>query len=553
MTNDLLLQIFTRSIPHLPKAATTFAQDLSKTVFGMITKPTSGLNSLRPLVSCYCSVVNNLTRDHESLGKLLFSCIAKTRKDIGAIARMNQAQYKGAAMVFYIVALIAEYGKLETVAQTDDKVRNIVDRISQRPLSEHLFDVFLEFAMASSSQHAPMLCLGALYRTNPRFIIHEKSTTWMRGIIESPNLDNQARVLQLLHDFLVSQATQSQPTKATKAKASDKGVSDLIGSGADLHQSSVSTALVQANIDFITKSAMSSHNALQAAAMEVFSFTVNQGLYHPGMLLPILVSLETSPSQRIARRALALHSSLHTKHASMLSVNYLHLARETFNYQKTITSEVVGDRNGEALLNGWYELLSEKRAWKIAFLQQLTKAFDYELLGDSPIEPEVALYIAENLAVLEYQAQEEVMVVIQQLSQVVRDGLGVANSIEEGKIMATMGTEPIADKAAIVSEMEQIPARRLANAATVVGLALLTKSLLLAEYGLTEDKCLKLVAGKKNPVGDKPATRKSPQPIPLDSTRLPYPRGVETVDEYFALQSAFLQLMREDGSLGLPV
>lgn len=401
---------------------------------------------------------------------------------------MNQAQFKGVAMVFYIIALIAEYGKLETVAQTDDKVRNIVDRISQRPLSEHLFDAFLEFAMASTSQHAPMLCLSALYRSNPRLIIHEKSTRWMRSIIDSPNMDNQARVLQLLHDFLASQAAQSQPTKTAKGEAgarrktdlaaTDKGVSDLIGSGADLHQSSVSTALVQANIDFITKSAMSTHNALQAAAMEVFSFTVNQGLYHPGMvsrhtlsaltrqLLPILVSLETSPSQRIARRALTLHTSLHTKHASMLSVNYLHLARETFNYQKTLTSEVFGERNGEALLGGWYELLSEKRAWKIAFLQQLSKAFDYELMGDSPVsrplvfladtaqmEPEFALYIAENLAVLEYQAQEEVMVVVQQLSQAVRDGLGVANSIEEAKIMATMGSEPIIDKAAIVSEV----------------------------------------------------------------------------------------------------
>lgn len=50
------------------------------------------------------------------------------------------------------------------------------------------------------------------------------------------------------------------------------------------------------------------------------------------------------------------------------------------------------------------------------------------------IDPQFVLYLAENLAVFDYQLQEEVMLVIQQLSQVVSDGAAVANAIELGQL-----------------------------------------------------------------------------------------------------------------------
>lgn len=68
------------------------------------------------------------------------------------------------------------------------------------------------------------------------------------------------------------------------------------------------------------------------------------------------------------------------------------------------------------------------------------------------IDPGFVLYIAENLAVLEYHAQEEIMQVVQHLSQVVHDGLGVANAIELAVVDGN-ASDQLEGKIAVVSEV----------------------------------------------------------------------------------------------------
>lgn len=71
------------------------------------------------------------------------------------------------------------------------------------------------------------------------------------------------------------------------------------------------------------------------------------------------------------------------------------------------------------------------------------------------IDPKFVLYVAENLCLLEYQQQEEPMIVIQALSHVVRDGASIANHIELAQIAAA-DNEPIEDKVAVVSEVSSL-------------------------------------------------------------------------------------------------
>jgi cohesin loading factor subunit SCC2 len=95
--------------------------------------------------------------------------------------------------------------------------------------------------------------------------------------------------------------------------------------------------------------------------------------------MPILISLETSELANVSEKALALHTHLHIKHASLVNIRYLDFARESYNYQRSITSEVSGHRHGEALLQGWYTLISEKRAWRNDLLRSFVRAFDYDV------------------------------------------------------------------------------------------------------------------------------------------------------------------------------
>jgi len=153
----------------------------------------------------------------------------------------------------------------------------------------------------------------------------------------------------------------------------------------------ISTAVVQRNIGAILAGSKSAHPALQDSALSVLDFTVRQGLYHPlevcfvletmadSQCMPILISLETSELVNVSDKALALHTHLHNKHASLVNIRYLDFARASYEYQRSITSEVSGYRHGEALLQGWYSLISEKRAWRTDLLRSFIRAFDYDV------------------------------------------------------------------------------------------------------------------------------------------------------------------------------
>jgi cohesin loading factor subunit SCC2 len=155
----------------------------------------------------------------------------------------------------------------------------------------------------------------------------------------------------------------------------------------------VSTAVVQRNIGAILAGSKSAHPALQDSALNVLDFTVRQGLYHPlevcffsmtrtnadFQCMPILISLGTSELDIVSDRALALHTHLHHKHASLVNIRYLDFARASYEYQRSITSEVSGYRHGEALLQGWYSLIVEKRVWRIDLLRSFIRAFDHDV------------------------------------------------------------------------------------------------------------------------------------------------------------------------------
>lgn len=175
-----------------------------------------------------------------------------------------------------------------------------------------------------------------------------------------------------------------------------KDIKDLIGANNEIHDSVVSTSLVQRTIGFVKEAAMSHTPSLQREALNVLGFTVNQGLYHPVMvscvevmanmqLMPVLIPLEASEDKHLADNALALHSTLHMKHSSLLNVQHLDFVRASYDYLRGVSSEVSGARRGGAALGGWYGLLIERRPWRLEFLRALTKAFDFDVEAGDPV------------------------------------------------------------------------------------------------------------------------------------------------------------------------
>ncbi|TYJ53043.1 hypothetical protein B9479_006320 [Cryptococcus floricola] len=541
-TNELLLKVFQRSIPAMPRTASTFANSLTKTLMPMISKPAGGFTALREIIGCFCAVTKHLTKDWPKAINVLRACEAKIRSvrpgvKNGSVTTLNPA----IAMMLYITALLVEGCNLDEIAKQDDAIDAQVRRISPQPLAVYFFELYLDFASMSTPHSAPTICLGALFRAYPSLLQLPETTEWMEKTFESNDMDGQCRLLGVLHQFL-----SSEVKKRASAGVANKDVNLLIGNSKELQDSDYSTVIVQNNIEQIFKCARSQHVPTQNAALDVITFVVNQGLYSPVHTVPILVTLETAEDPIIAERALALHSTLHDKHANLIHVLFMDSARASYQYQRGITAEPSGHRNGIALLSSWYEMLSEKRTWRHDFLKALCRAFDSDL--DAEVDIGFVLYIAENLATMDYKLQEEPMTVVQALSRIVSTCSHLATLIEEAHINAPP-EESIDGQAINLGKLsgETIKAGRLADASIIVGLALMLKNHLVSLYHLQEDKCAAHVPGKKSATGDKPCQRRGMQVLDLD--RMSMVRGIATVGDFKQQQTAFLELLKEDGTL----
>ncbi|WRT63186.1 uncharacterized protein IL334_000089 [Kwoniella shivajii] len=547
-SNELLLKIFRKCIPHMPRTASTFASDLTKKLMPMISKPAGGFQVLRETIGCFCAVTNHLTRDWTRLITVLRACEAKIRPirnqyiNNGVSSAPNQA----AAMMLYITALIAEGCKLDNIALEDAGVDLELRKITSISISEYLYEVYADFSKIASFQNAATICLGSLFRSYP-FLLQRKDTTdWMQETFKSPNEDNRAQLLGVIHEFLSSEAEKrASGSKAKKGEKKEMGVDLLRGDAKELQDSDYSTTIVQNNIEQIFECARSQNPPTQNAALDILTFVVNQGLYSPVHTVPILVTLETCDGPRISERALALHSALHQKHASLVTVLFLESAKASYLYQRSITSEPSGHRHGVALFQSWYNLLSEKRAWRNDFLKAMSRVFDRDSMSD--INTGFVLYLADNLATLDYRLQEEPMTIVQSLQKIISTCTHLVSMMEE-TIMEDQPNVPAEGRTIKFGKSETVvKVEHLIDSSIVVGLAVLLKNHLLALYHLPEDKCTAHIPGKKSTVGDKPTQRRGS--AVLDLTRLPLVRGVHTVGEFRELQSAFLRLLHEDGSL----
>jgi hypothetical protein len=203
-------------------------------------------------------------------------------------------------------------------------------------------------------------------------------------------------------------------------------------------------------MDPILDAALSQHPQTQGAAVDILSFTIKQGLAHPLQSFPVIVALETSPNTALSTRASALHSVLHSKHASLLNSRYIVSARASFSYQIKLaqgrggSGSVHGARCGAALLHRWFALAREKRGPKLDFLKALVRAFDVgTALSATQDDVNFARYMAENFAAFDYKTQEEVLLVIKSLTTVLSTaGMQCVEALSPGNLLAQLQDRP---------------------------------------------------------------------------------------------------------------
>ncbi|KAF8208426.1 hypothetical protein K438DRAFT_2012502 [Mycena galopus ATCC 62051] len=558
-TSDYLLKIFRASIPHMPRTAIKFGQELQALLQPMIVKPSplGGLQGLQETVACMCTVVQCLTHDFPRLVALLKSCNGRLQSSI-AKTEIPPNEVRSLGVLIVIIALLGEHCDFERLRRECPAVVPDLESISpSTSIVEHIYGSLLrlyERFQIDDLRGRILQCLGFLFRAQPSLMTQERSAVIMDEIFSSPDEDRRGRLLKIIQDFLISEAAKhSAKLKDViavkgKVKPTDVNMEELVGNTDGFADSGVSSAVVQRYIDHILEAALAKHPQIQSAGIDILTFTIKQGLAHPLQSFPVVVALETSPNSSLSSRASALHSILHQKHSSLLNARYIQSARASFDYQRKVAQEVQGFRlqpTPIALLQRWYSLVREKRVTRQDFLKALVKVFNLPR-HDEATEDEVEFtrYMAENFAAFEYKTQEEVVTVIRELTVVLSvDGTRLLEIISPSHLLSHLRTPAAAAETMQVDEQDNRPRMR---ASVIIGMVMLLKAHLKTLYSLSEEKCSKFVLGKKTAAGDKATTKRHEKPISW--TRLPYATApILTTSDVDAQKARFLDVWNEDG------
>ncbi|EIW81234.1 hypothetical protein CONPUDRAFT_165445 [Coniophora puteana RWD-64-598 SS2] len=575
--SDYLLKIFRISIPHMPKTAVKFGQELQLILQPMILKPSSagGVSGLQEAVACICMVVKHLTHDFTRLVGLLKSCNLRLQQAINRPANqeMNQMEAKSLSILIFIVSLLAEHCDFDHLREEDQSLTVDLDTVAQGSIVLHIYDSLLRLYRKVNNaglKGRVLQCLGFLFRAQPSLMTVDSSATIMDDIFQSTDEDSRGRLLKIMHDFLAAEAAkhsaQEKLNAQKKTNNSSVNMEELVGNTDGFADSGVSSAIVQRYIDYILEAVLSQNHQIQSVAVDILTFTVKQGLAHPLQSFPYIVALETSPSAQLCARANALHAVLHSKHMSLLNARYIVSARRSFDYQKKIVTGVPHGYRSQpdpvALLQRWYSLVREKRNTRQDLLRALLKVFDISgSLKSSQDDVEFARYMAENFSALEYKTQEEVLTVIKSLTSVLSTtGMQIVEALSPSNLLAQLrGTS------APMVMIEQIQGSEVSdpqqgqdqtnNARTVdvdlmrssiiIGMVMILKTHLKHLYGLSEEKCSKFVIGKKSVIGDKPAVRRHQHAIIWD--RLPFVTTAMSDTDMEAQRTTFLEVWNADG------
>ncbi|PCH40319.1 hypothetical protein WOLCODRAFT_67627 [Wolfiporia cocos MD-104 SS10] len=585
MTSDYLLRIFRASIPHIPRTAAKLAQELQLALQPMVLKPSSAAGmGLQETVACMCAVVRHLTHDFSRLVALLRSCNARLKQSFAKPASqpMPPQELRSLTMLLSIVSLLCEHCSFDQIRMEHENLRAEIDSITKGSIIEHVYGILLDFygKYREGGLRARILhCLGFLFRAQPALMTADSSAAIMDDIFSSQDEEARGRLLKIIQDFLISEASKHAAKEKASAKAKsaqeEVNMEELVGNTDGFADSGVSSAVVQRYLDPILKAALSQSAQIQSAAVDILTFTIKQGLAHPlqARSFPVIVALETSANNALSTRASALHTVLHSKHTSLLNARYVVSARASFDYQRLLLpGQVQGYRmipGPTALLQRWYALVREKRATRQDFVKALVKVFDIEQNAKtSQDDVEFVRYMAENFAAFEYKTQEEVLTVLKYLTAVLSTtGMQLVETFSPSHLLtqlhgsAQSGAAPSQDQPMVSTDATVLPLSSVAvpteeklplmRTSVVVAMIMLLKAHLKALYGISEEKCSKWVVGRKSAVGDRPATRRHERPLLWE--RLPFATmPLLTSMDVDAQKTKFLEIWNEDGLTAEP-
>ncbi|KEI37889.1 uncharacterized protein L969DRAFT_554447 [Mixia osmundae IAM 14324] len=503
---DYVLRIYRRSIPKMPKALTRFSGELQDALLPMINKPSvvKSPSTLQDLVACLCAIMIGQTGDVEKLCAIFSACKGRLETIVCTLRDGSvkpSVHLKAVPLLVNLVSLLCAHSRFDQLRKSSDSYAAVIDEISTDSITEETYSTVCELYTLTcrySIGVTALQALGTLFQAFPIMLLRPTSFAIFDSVMKKDEpSEPQTRALRIMLDVLNDQADANAQLSDDMLDSVD--LDKLTGAKNNFAESSIASALVQRYLPVILEACVALDVHLQAAAVDMVGYTVQQGLCHPMQCLATLIALESCDDDELAHKAMSMHRSLHVSHSNVISTRFFDTAREVFAAVSRLPSGVRLLREGSTLraspFDRWYELLVEKRQWKLDFVRSLIRCFDLSLLSGEPTAHHLALscFISDCLASLSFTTQEEPLTIMHYLDELISTrGMEYYHALDD---MEHDDTE--------TQQSNETRSMLMQSLAIVQALAL-RKHLELC-YTLSDAKRSRFLPGKKSAIGDKAA------------------------------------------------
>ncbi|KAL1921753.1 uncharacterized protein VTP21DRAFT_10395 [Calcarisporiella thermophila] len=559
-----ILKIYQQVLGSITKPDSQFFKRIEQALIQLLNDGPQTI--LLAAVHCLCIVADKLLRDYSRLINIFRYCIEQLEKEKQALVDGEYIKSLRIVMrTLLIVSSIFQHLDLDKLRDENPDQFLPMDTIHKGPLLPKLFDIIISFASANIHETVKAIAiqsLSFLFQSHPTLMLEDPSRELMNRVFEKESTELKIQLLKVYNEYLVSEMRKADPEKKESKEDSWTDLSVLMGDADQMVEAGVSTSIMQLYLDQILACVSSPDAKLKAAAFDVMSQVVQQGLAHPILCVPTITALETSPEAYFREQAFRLHSHLNSKYGAVIHVRNVECVKAAYAYQKQVRDPhpVLGYilRNGsaEALLNPIYSLFKDKRQRRNEFLSTLIKIFDIDVkrCKESNIDADFCRFVAENLASLDYKVHEEVLHVIHGVTRVISvTGITVLQAInqrciyagpamlperaeahggsqgsdgpaiaEASQVSANVGVPPEIKGLRVEGRENEPVLSIVAKVSVCITMLVYLREHLKALYGLNEAKCEQFSSATSSTFKDKPIARQSNTSAVVSWDRAPY-------------------------------
>ena len=300
---------------------------------------------------------------------------------------------------------------------------------------EHVSELIIQTLLVTADVEHPadirqlaLEGIGLTCLSWPDSYLRKDVTDALEAALGSQDPGLERVIVSGLRDFFKAGESQAKPSSQVNGVAASGDTTEKLGASmVSSDGDKAATALAQRFFDRILQLALRYVDETAVGATELICSANRQGLVHPRLCVSVLVALETSPNESIAKTAYEEHLSLNSKHESILEKEYLKAVEQAFLYQRDTIKDSIGLRlepTTSPKLRLFFEVLKTSSiATRKRLLPNLCKRLDINLSKlDSLATLEnhllFAKFVCQNLGFASYGRVDEIVTICSTLESI---------------------------------------------------------------------------------------------------------------------------------------